>query len=91
MSVVPLFPGEIPPSLGEPNEGLVQALEDALEMARSGRLQSLWATGFTSDGCRFAMSIPGGTQDVYQVLGSIQWLGQEYFTNVTSRRAAEVV
>lgn len=90
MSVVPLFPGESPPSLGEPSEMLIQALEEALEMARAGRLQSFWGTGFTSDGCRFAVSIPGGTQDVFQVLGAIQWLGHEYVQTVTARRAAEV-
>ncbi len=75
-NVYTLF-GERPPELAEPNESLVRALSDLLEMAKIGRLQSLVATGFTEEGNRLALWCDVHP-DVYQMLGALSWLGHEY-------------
>lgn len=69
--------GHRPTQLGEPNAALIEALEDTLERARSGQLQSLIATGFVSDGARFALWVDAH-ENVYEMLGSIAWLQHEY-------------
>ncbi len=61
----------------DPNQDLITALEDALADARSGKLRSLMGAGFTNDGFRFAISVCEETP-VYQMLGSIEALKQEY-------------
>lgn len=81
--VVSLF-GERPPELGEPNEALIRMLEDMLDMASAGRLQSLVGTGFTAEGNRLAMWCDTHP-DVYQMLGSIAWLHAEYVQRCTER------
>jgi hypothetical protein len=75
-NVVSLF-GERPPELGEPNEALVRCLEGMLDMAKSGRLQSMIATGFTCEGNRMVMWADHHP-DVYQMLGALAWLQHEY-------------
>ena len=75
-NVFSLF-GEHPPELGVPQENLVRMLEDMVEMAKSGRLQSFIATGFTHEGNRLGMWFDTHP-DVYQMLGSIAWLQHEY-------------
>lgn len=75
-NVVGLF-GERPPELGEPNEVLIHILKDMLEMAKSGRLQSLVGTGFTKEGNRLAVWADLHP-DVYQMLGALNWLEHEY-------------
>ena len=49
MSNVSALPGAIVPT-GEPNQALIAALEKILDGARSGELQSFFATGFRADG-----------------------------------------
>ena len=83
MSKVVGLNGPVPSRLtGEPNEGLIGALSDLLEMARSGQLQSFIGTGFVMDGNR--VSVFGGPHgNVYEMLGSIAWLEHEYVARVT--------
>lgn len=67
----------------KPNEGLVSALEQLLEMARTGQLQSYIGTGFTVDGLR-ATTWCNNHDDVCQMLGSIAWLQHEYVERTTA-------
>ena len=69
--------GRVPTQLGEPNEALIGVLEDALARAKTGQLQSLIGTGFTSDGGRLAMWADQH-ENVYEMLGSLAWLQHEY-------------
>lgn len=62
---------------GVPNPELVKVIEQVLAMAQSGQLQSFIGTGFTKDGLRLA-SWGDYHSDVYQMLGSIEWLSAEY-------------
>lgn len=65
------------PELGEPIDSLIATLENVLELAKAGRLQSFVGTGFTADGCR--MAIWHATHgNVYEMLGSLAWLEHEY-------------
>ena len=74
--VTPLHEG-IKINAGEVNEGLVRSLRDMLEMAERGHLQSYIGTGFTSDMLRVS-TWSDDHDDVYQMLGSIEWLKVEY-------------
>jgi hypothetical protein len=80
VSNVKALPGIKAPT-SEPNQALVQALEDILESARSGRLQSFMATGFLSDGLRMSCIFPH--TNVYEVVGSLEFLKAEYMDNWT--------
>lgn len=80
MSNVKGFPGVKAPS-SEPNAGLIRAIEDILEMAKSGELQSLFATGFKTDGLRMSCLFPH--HNVYEVVGSIEMLKMQYIHNMT--------
>ena len=66
---------------GEPNNALVDALIDLVEMAKSGKLRSFVGTGFTHDGMRAAVWCCG--ENVYQELGALAWLQAEYVHRVT--------
>lgn len=69
--------GQMPPQAGVPQNALVRCLEEALELARDGKLQSFVGTGFTSDGER--LSVWYDTHpDLFQMLGSLAWLQHEY-------------
>jgi hypothetical protein len=74
--------GKRPSQLGEPRQGLIEALADALEMAKSGRLQSFIGTGFTADGNRLACW-GGHHENVYEMIGAINWLEHEYVARQT--------
>lgn len=80
MSNVKGFPGVKAPT-SEPNQGLIRALEDILESAKAGELQSLFATGFRSDGLRMSCMFPH--HNVYEVVGSIEWLKMAYMQQMT--------
>ncbi|MCZ3377425.1 hypothetical protein [Rhizobium sp. AG207R] len=82
-NVTSLF-GERPPQLGEPNEALVRMLEDVLQMAKSGRLQSMIATGFTEEGNRLSLW-SGDHPNVYEMLGALSWLQHEYVDRINGR------
>ncbi len=65
-----------------PNEHLVKALQELLSMAESGQLQSYIGSGFTRDGLRVATWCDFH-DDVYQVLGSMEWIKAEYVNRHT--------
>ncbi|MBX5238626.1 hypothetical protein [Rhizobium sp. NLR22b] len=82
MSNVISLNGGTPAACGEPQEGLVKLLEQLLDMARAGHLQSFVGTGFASDGARVSMW--GGLhENVYEMLGAIAWLQHEYVERET--------
>ena len=81
-NVLPLHNGINSPDAG-PNGGLVSALEDLLKMAKSGQLQSYIGTGFTQDGLRVSTWCDSH-DDVYQMLGSLEWIKAEYLHRHTS-------
>lgn len=62
---------------GEPNQVLIERLENLLERARSGQVQSFIGTGFTSDGSRVALWTDHH-DNVYEMLGALSWLQHEY-------------
>lgn len=82
MSNVISISGNQPLQLGEPSKALVEALEDALAMAKSGQLQNLIGTGFTSDGSRLSIWA-GEHSNVCEMLGAINWLEHEYVHRIT--------
>lgn len=67
---------------GQPNEALIDALEQLLAMAKSGQLQSYIGSGFTCDGLRVSTWCDFH-DDVYQFLGSMEWLKAEYLERHT--------
>ena len=75
-NVLPIHNGITPPT-SEPNTSLVSALRQLLEMAETGQLQSYIGTGFTKDGLRVS-TWSDFHDDVYQMLGSIEWIKAEY-------------
>lgn len=77
MSNVHTLPGTLNPIAMPPNEHLVKALKDLLVMAESGTLQSYIGTGFTNDSMRVSTWCDFH-DDVYQMLGSLEWLKSEY-------------
>lgn len=70
--------GDTLPALGEPNEGLIEAIEDLLAKAKDGQLQSFIGTGFTSDNGRLSIVCGATQQNIYEVLGAMEWLKVEY-------------
>lgn len=69
--------GKKPTQLGEPRQELIGVLENLLERAKSGELQSFLGVGFTAAGLRACAWIDLH-EDVYAMLGSIEWLKAEY-------------
>jgi hypothetical protein len=49
--------------------------------AESGLLQSLYATGFRADGLRMSCMFPHN--NVYEVVGAIEWLKHQYIDQMT--------
>lgn len=80
MSNVKALPGVTVPTAA-PNTSLIRALEDILESAKSGELQSFFATGFRADGLRMSCMFPH--HNVYEVVGSLEFLKAEYMNNMT--------
>lgn len=83
MSNVKPLRGAVVPT-NEPNEALIAALKDILADAESGRLQSLLAAGFLSDGMRMSCII-NSHPNVYEVIGSLEMLKQDYINGYTER------
>lgn len=75
-NVKPLHSGINPPA-EKPNADLVSALKELVDMAESGMLQSYIGTGFTKDGL-WVSTWSDYHDDVYQMLGSIEWIKSEY-------------
>lgn len=80
-NVAPLFKGKQLPN-AEPNEALITAITDLLHMAESGQLQSYIGSGFTHDGLRVATWCDFH-DNVYEVVGSMEWQKSEYITRHT--------
>lgn len=79
-NVVTISGTELEP--GKPNQDIVDAIKNVLELAESGQLQSFIGTGFTNDGLRMAVWCDYH-QDVYQQLGALAWLQHEYVARQT--------
>lgn len=77
MSNVTVLPNVKPPTTGKPNVGLISMLENMLEKAKSGELQSLIGTGYLVDGHRLSF-FADQHEDIYQMLGALAWLQSEY-------------
>lgn len=75
-NVLAIHSGINPPTTA-PNESLVSALRNVLAMAERGQLQCYIGTGFTCDGLRVSTWCDTH-DDVYQMLGSIEWIKAEY-------------
>lgn len=85
MSTVVGLHGALPPAVtGEPSTALIEMLSDALEMAKTGRLQSFVGVGFVKDGARLSVWGPDHP-NVYEMLGSIAWLQHEYVARITGQ------
>ncbi len=65
----------------EPNEDLIHVVKGMLADAESGLLQSLYATGFRADGLRMSCMFPHN--NVYEVVGAIEWLKHQYIYQMT--------
>lgn len=83
-NVISISDGAPVPPKGTPNPALIEVIEDALEMARSGKLQSLIATGFTDEGLRLALW-GGEHTNVYEMRGAIMWLDSEYVHRIVEK------
>lgn len=79
------LPGIKVPS-NEPSPALVKVLRDLLELAESGRLQCLIATGFTADGSRLT-AWGGSHPNVYEMLGAINWTAIEYADRIKAQNS----
>lgn len=82
MSNVKALPGVVARNF-EPKADLIAALEDILEDAKSGKLQSFFASGFTADGLR--MSYICQHHNVYEVVGSMEFLKTQYISEWTEK------
>lgn len=87
MKIVYINNGGTPaPQEPEPDPGVVDQLEKMLEMAKSGRLQALFAVGYNSDG-----SITSGWQGAHKacfsLLGGVEQCKAEYILREFERRS----
>ena len=71
------LPGHRPPATGEPVPEVIGVLENLLEHAKAGRLQSFIGVGWMSDGDRIS-AWADLNPDVYQTMGGLVWLQHEY-------------
>lgn len=83
MNNVTALRGAVVPT-SAPNQALISALRDILADAEAGRLQSLFAAGFLSDGLRMSC-ILGEHANVYEVIGSMEMLKSDYINHFTER------
>ena len=87
-NVTYLSTGHDVPDRAQPNPELIKVLSDLLKMAESGQLQSYIGTGFTHDGLR--VSTWGDYHDdIYQVLGALNWLAHEYVRRISEGKDNE--
>jgi hypothetical protein len=71
------LPGVKPPDTGKPRIELVKMLKRLVELAEEGTLQSFLGVGYASDGQRLTAWCDTH-EDIYQMMGSIEWLKFEY-------------
>jgi hypothetical protein len=74
---VTAFPGAQLPNFSEPNDAVIFALEDALAKAKSGQLQWLIMTGFTSEDERY-FARAGYHDNYFAKLGAIESMKMEW-------------
>jgi hypothetical protein len=60
----------------EPNEQVIASIEWVLQKAKTGEIQSFFATGQTSDGCIW--DARAGFHDYYKTLGALEELKRSY-------------
>jgi hypothetical protein len=83
VSDVRVFPGvSNPEDVGQPVAELIEVLEKALAMAKSGQLQCYIGTGFTCDHLRLATWCDRH-ENVYEMAGALAWLQAEYMRRHT--------
>jgi hypothetical protein len=82
MGVVVGLNGNQPSVLGEPRSELIGVLENILERAKAGQIQSFIGAGFCSDGSRISVW-SDSHENVYEMLGSLAWLEHEYVSRHT--------
>ena len=63
----------LPPKDPIPNRAIIQNLEELLELAKEGKLQSFIGCGFMSDGCRLS-SWGDFHSNFMEEFGSLNWL-----------------
>jgi len=68
----------------EPSQALIKMLRQTLELAESGKLQVLIATGFLADGGRLT-AWGGHHPNVYEMLGAIHWTAIEYADRIKAQ------
>lgn len=66
----------------KPNEAVIAAMRNLLDMAEDGRLQSFIGTGYVNDGNRVAIWCDFH-QNVYEMLGALEWMKAEYIHRQT--------
>ena len=72
----------------EPNTTLVAAIEQLLDLAKTGQLQSYIGTGFTCDGLRVSTWC-NFHDNKYEMLGSLEWIKAEYIDRTTEKFLVE--
>lgn len=65
------------PEIGEPNQRLIEGLEQLLNLAKTGQLQSFWGVGFLDNGLR-AKCQGGYHKNAVEFYGALTWLAEEY-------------
>ncbi len=88
--VVNLRGGAISTKAGVPRAELIEGLEAALALAKSGKLQSFVGTGFTSDHQRLTMWADYH-ENIIEFYGAIKWLGAEYVNRTTAAVEADEI
>lgn len=86
--VINLRGGAISTKAGVPRPELIEALEGALAMAKSGKLQSFAGTGFTDDHQRLTMWADYH-ENIIEFYGALCWLAPEYVNRTTEKIDAE--
>lgn len=79
MAVVSIKGGRpVEPEAVEPNEPLVRMLTEALEMAKSGALQTFVGIGLLDTEEQYHMAAYN-TSDAHLILGMLEWLKLDFF------------
>jgi hypothetical protein len=71
--------GGLPIAKQAVNEGLVKALHNALEMAKTGELQCFVGTGLLSSADRLSIFSIGQGENIFTLYGAVSMLQAELF------------
>ena len=81
MAVVSIKGGKpVEPEPAAPNEALVKMLTDALELAKSGSLQTFIGIGLLDTEEQYHMA-EYSTDEAHLMLGMLEWLKLDFFHN----------